>query len=287
MENYPRYSIEQEVDLESGCLYHYIYGMYDKFYPHCHDYFEIFIVVSGKATHWVNDVTVKLPEGSLVFIRPDDIHSHMYQSEQSRQTQYINLTFTPEVLNQLFSYLDYESMSQQLLTCEMPPVTILNKYEKKRIVSLIDELNAMHWSDKKALNLRLKVILSDIFTRYFFNQPNESEQQDVPAWFSMLLSKMEHPDNFISGTKKMIELSNKSQEHLARCMKKYHNMTISEYINEQRINYASNLLIKTNSPILDICFRCGFSSVSYFYKIFNDAYHLSPTEFRKQFTPKH
>ena len=126
----------------------------------------------------------------------------------------------------------------------------------------------------------MKAILADIFVRFFYDMPENSEST-MPLWLSRLLSDMEQPSNFIGGMDRMVALSRKSREHLARSMKKYCGATITEYINELRINYASNLLINTNTPILDICFDCGFQGVGYFYKVFKDKYSISPGEFRK------
>ena len=77
MNNYPRLTAESCVDAEAECLYRYVYGTDDIFYPHCHDFYEIFITVSGTVTHFINGITQKLPEGSLVFIRPDDVHAYI------------------------------------------------------------------------------------------------------------------------------------------------------------------------------------------------------------------
>lgn len=107
--------------------------------------------------------------------------------------------------------------------------------------------------------------------------------QKLPVWLSGLLSDMERPENLIAGTERMVGLSKKSREHPARSLKKYCNVTTAEYINELRLNYASNLLLHTNTPILEICFDCGFQSVSYFYKVFKKKYGISPKEFKKQY----
>ena len=127
----------------------------------------------------------------------------------------------------------------------------------------------------------MRSILADIFVRYFIVRPKNTDD-DRPLWLVKLLSDMENPENFTLGTERMISLSGKSREHLSRCLKQHLGITPSEYINELRINYASNLLLHTNTPILDICFMCGFQSLSYFYKVFKRKYGQSPSEFRKK-----
>ena len=281
MEKYERLPASLNVDPEAECLYRYVYGANDIFKPHRHEYFEIFITISGTVTHFINGVTQKLPEGSLVFIRPDDTHAYVYDTPQSSETAYINLTFTCETADLLFTYLSDSFPSNSLLSCDMPPSVLLNRLEKQRLLTRISELNIVNWQDKHALKLRMRAILADIFVRFFYNMP-DSKEQAAPLWLSQLLSEMEHPDNFAAGIDRMIFLSGKSREHLTRSQKKYYGLTLTEYINDLRINYASNLLLNTNTPILEICFSCGFQSVSNFYKVFQAKYHVSPRDFRQK-----
>lgn len=281
MVEFPRLLARLNVDPEAECLYQYVYGANDMFNPHCHEFYEIFITISGTVTHLINGITQKLPEGSLVFIRPDDCHAYVYDNPGSTQTAYINLTFTCETADLLFAYLSDDFPSAYLLSCDMPPMVFLSSMEKKRLLSQISELNVVNWHDKAALKLRMRAILADIFVRFFNTVPSE-EKNATPLWLSQLLGSMEHPDNFSAGIDRMISLSHKSREHLTRSLKKYYGITPTEYINDLRINYASNLLLNTNTPILEICYSCGFQSVSNFYKVFRSKYHISPNDFRKQ-----
>lgn len=281
MREFPRLAAKDCVDIEAQCLYRYVYGSTDRFNPHCHDFYEIFITVTGTVTHFINGIRQKLPEGSLVFIRPDDTHAYIYDSPKSNQTAYINLTFTNETANLLFEFLSDSFPSKELLFCDMPPVITLNAFEKNRLLKQIEELNIINWQDKNLLKIRMRSILADIFVRYF-SVISEKTKDAKPLWLAKLLSDMENPENFTLGTEKMISLSSKSREHLSRCLKQHLGITPSEYINELRINYASNLLLHTNTPILEICFMCGFQSLSYFYKVFKRKYGQSPGEFRMQ-----
>ena len=277
-----RLTAENCVDTEAECFYQYVYGSNDAYNPHCHDFYEIFFTVSGTVTHMVNGITYKLPEGCLVFIRPDDFHAYIYDTPESTNSVYINLTFTRNTAKLLFEYLADDKFKENLLSCDMPPAVTLDGIEKKRLLSKISELNIVNWKDKNELKLRMRAILAEIFVRFFYNIENK-HNETLPVWLSKLISDMEKPVNFTQGTEKMIELSQKSREHIARSLKKYLGMTSAEYINELRLNYASNLLLRTNTPIVDICYSCGFQSVSYFYDVFKKKYGFSPNKFRKQY----
>lgn len=279
MSEYLRYTPEGNIDPESDCLVRFVYGGDDEYIPHSHDYYEIFIVAMGTVPHMVNGIMQKLPAGSLVFIRPDDFHAHMCNDENSA---FINLTFTKETAKMLFAYLFDTDVSEKMLSCDIPPMVFLDKNNRENLVSQINELNTERWQDKNALKIRMRTILVNIFSHFTSTFPKESDES-VPHWLVELTTEMEKPENFTSGTERMIELSNKSREHLSRSFKKYYGLTVTEYVNGLRINYASNLLLNTNISIIDICFDCGFQSLSYFYRIFRQKNGITPSDFRVKY----
>ena len=272
------FTAERETDRDAGGLCLFFTGCASGT-PHDHDYYEFFLTLSGTLTHLVNDSAQVLPQGSLVFVRPRDIHS--FYSENPSEVTYINLTFTEETANLLFNYLSESFPSKTLIDSPMPPTVLLTESQKKKLYAEIDELNLVNWQDKQQLKLRLRVLLANIFTKYFLNIPSQRETQ-IPEWLTRLSDKMSQPDNFTAGTDKMIELSHKSREHLSRSVKKYYGLSLTEYVNELRINYASNQLLNSNAPVIDICFSCGFQNVSLFYRVFKKKYGKSPLVFRKE-----
>ena len=269
------------VDREAECLFKHTIGDSDTTIYHSHSFYEIFLVTSGSLTHFINGKKDILPEGTLVFIRPDDAHTYIYETPESRNVSYVNLTFTENTVNLLFTYLSDTFHSRDLLSCDMPPKVTLSEFEKKRLLNQIEELNTINWKNKNALKHRMRALMADIFVRYYSNDKNDIES-DLPLWFSQLLSEMERYENFYAGLERMVEISGKSREHIARNFKKYLNISSTEYINELRINYAVSLLLRTNTPVLDICFNSGFQSVSHFYKAFKKVYDISPLDIKKK-----
>ncbi len=279
MNSYPKLAVEDNVDPQAGYFARFVYGGEEVFPLHCHDFYEVFIVVKGVVPHEVNGVIQKLPEGSMVFVRPDDVHRHL---SNDPETVFINLTFTRETTEKLFSYLFEQEEAQKLLSCDVSPMVILDKTSKKELISQIDELNTANWKDKKAQKLRMRTILTNLFPYFMQSLPQEDEET-VPRWLTELAERMSKPENFIAGAKQMQILSNRSREHLARSFKKYFGVSVTDYINDLRVNYASNLLINTNIPVIDICFTCGFQSVSYFYRVFKKKNAVTPYVFRDQY----
>lgn len=72
-----------------------------------------------------------------------------------------------------------------------------------------------------------------------------------------------------------------SKTSLYLLFKSNFNMTVSEYINSQRVKEATKLLKTTDLDIEDIAIEVGFSSQSYFSKTFKKIKGVSPIQYRK------
>lgn len=73
-----------------------------------------------------------------------------------------------------------------------------------------------------------------------------------------------------------------SESHFYRTFKQTFGATPIDYVNQQRIAVASSLLQTTNHSLAAISQACGFTSVTYFMKLFRRKTGISPTRYRKQ-----
>jgi len=72
-----------------------------------------------------------------------------------------------------------------------------------------------------------------------------------------------------------------SYYYMSHLFKKITGATVIEYINEQKVTKAKMMLISGDANISDIAYECGFSSASYFAKIFAKSEGITPNEYRK------
>lgn len=68
--------------------------------------------------------------------------------------------------------------------------------------------------------------------------------------------------------------------YLCAVFKRETGKTLSEYIRERRMEYASYLLTTTELQIQTVALHCGIMDVQYFSKLFKREHGLSPTEYR-------
>lgn len=245
--------------------------------PHNHDFFEIFLITKGVAVHRINDKFEMIEEGDLVFIRPDDIH--FYEKSGNKNCELINIAFPSSTVSELFDYFGEGFHSERLLRAVDPPKIRLGKIEKDILVSRFEMLNVVSRSNKKKIKTELRILLSEIFSRYFRDE-EDFKKDGVPGWLAKLKSEMERKEYFVSGINKMYELCNKTPEHISRSFKRYFNESPTEYLTNLRLNYAANLLSNSDEEITTIAMDCGFENLSHFYHVFRKKFNTSPKEFR-------
>lgn len=59
--------------------------------------------------------------------------------------------------------------------------------------------------------------------------------------------------------------------------------TLSEYIVDVRLGYAARRLVDTTDSISEICYTCGFNTLSNFNRLFRKRKGCNPTEFRSKY----
>jgi AraC family cel operon transcriptional repressor len=245
--------------------------------PHCHDFYELFLVVNGRIQHVVNQKKQQLAAGALTFIRPNDIHHFCRVS--NNDCQLINLSFAQNTMEDLLNYLG-AGFQTKLLTAPLPPTMTLPLPIKNQVQEKLEDLKRIPLHDKQKARTALRILLFDLLTHYLTSerpQPIEGS----PEWFNKLCRELQKPEHFVGGVETAYLLAEVTPEHMARTFQKYTNKTLTQYINEQRLNYAANLLLHTDRTILEIALDVGFDSLSHFYHLFKDRFGGSPAQFRK------
>lgn len=249
--------------------------------PHCHGQYECILTLTDNIVHRINGVNQILPENTLIFIRPDDIHE--FRLSPADKQEFICLSYTKDVLEKFFAYMNGTGFPvNRLLLSPMPPMCRISRYEKERLFLAIEDIKFSAAEDKDVINTRFRFLLTDLFRHFYTDDIISNSSDSLPLWLETTCRKMRLRENFYIGLPKMIELSGKSKEHLSRSMKKYLHITPAEYINDLRLKFAANRLITTPDSILDICLDAGFGSTVYFHKKFKEKFHETPLNFRKK-----
>jgi len=83
--------------------------------------------------------------------------------------------------------------------------------------------------------------------------------------------------------KTLADIACMSDAAFSRFFKLHTGRTVSDYIIEIRLGYASRMLVDTNKTVADISFLCGYNNLSNFNRVFKRKKGCSPTEFREYY----
>ena len=244
---------------------------------HSHDYYELFVVNHGSAIHAINGRHLNLTKGTLILVRPEDVHSYR---QMSPDFEIINVLIPMQTMRELFAYLGESFRPDRLLRPAIPPDVRLSLNDLESVVTSLEKLVvAKHAYGVSSDALFRFTMLNLIFTCFPITE--EHGMPDMPTWLRGLCLEMMKKRNFTRGLPALYDLANKSKEHLARIFRRYLKKTPTDFINDLRLEYTVRMIVSTEGKIVDICGDAGFESVSHYYHLFQKKYGMSPLEFRR------
>lgn len=248
---------------------------------HTHTFYEFFVVTEGSALHMVNNAVQTLSKGDLLFIRAQDTHCYDFYHSDNFYIQ--NIGFSNQLLQRIRLFLGHSQNLQALLESDLPPCFHLTTLELQEVSSAFKKIGDMlKTAPPQSTTSHAQCYLALLFTDYFFDYPHTSPfKSELSPWFEAMLTQMQKLENLQEGFSKMLALSPCSKNHLCRLFKSKLNVTPTQYINNNRLNYSIYLLIHTDWDILEISETCGFNNLSHFYHLFKAKYACSPALFRK------
>jgi AraC family cel operon transcriptional repressor len=231
----------------------------------------------------INDSVQTISKGDLFFIRPQD--THCYDFYHSEDFILINLGFSRRMFQNIQHFLANTKHMSSLLENPFPKYIHLENTQRSDIIQEFLEIgDRMNNSTNKVqLSLHAQSYFALLLNDYFIDYPQfEVRNRNSPIWLDEALSKMQRLENLQEGFTKLLSLSPCSKNHLCRLMKSTLNLTPTQYINEQRLNYSVFLLSQTSNDILTISEMVGFNNLSHFYHLFKQKFSCSPAQFRKR-----
>lgn len=271
-----RLTADRFVDMRTGIMYRYVHSDTEYFRPHDHDYCEVFLVLEGAAQHLINGRIIHLSQRDIVFIRPQDTHD--YIPEPGRSFSMLNITFTCQTVEEIFSFLGEGFPGRALMAQELPPATALSTADFEALEARMRGIRAISRHDVPRLKAALRMLLFEIMTAHFC-EPAPKEEA-MPSWLDALCRRMRE-GGFVEGAEPMFAGCDKSREHICRSMKTYTGMTVTEFINGLRLNYIANMLQNSNHTVTEIIFDSGFNNISWASRLFKEKYGESMRQYRK------
>ncbi|WP_299460409.1 AraC family transcriptional regulator [uncultured Microscilla sp.] len=258
-------------------------------YPfHFHEELELTWIIQGSGTRYVGNHITTFTDGDLVFLGEKVPHAWIsYDEDVKHNTKAVVLQFRKDFLGNAFWNTPEVDEIKKMIHLSQQGIHFqgdILKILRNDLLTLgkkqgIDRLNGV-----------LKIL--DTLATWKHYTPLINDEVNI-NYMTTDFERIEKVMNFIyqnfrSDIKlsKIAEIANMSSSAFCHFLKKRTHKTLSRILNEIRLGYASQLLIKTDKNISEIAYESGYNSISYFNKAFKDIYECSPKTYRVEIKKK-
>ncbi len=245
-------------------------------YLHNHEFYEMTYIKTGKAIHFVNNSRDVLQPGTMLFIRPDDVHRFMGLNDKTFELVTICVSY--ELMEEIMRFMNMEVA--YLHRSPNPLKRIFPNSQGRYITSILEQM--MSVIDNEADPNEVKRCVCVHMAHFIYSIVTmDNSGRKMPDWLKRTVEEMEKEENFSLGYDKMLEISGVSPAHLSREMKVFFDMTPSEYVGVKRVGLAKAMFDGGETNMNIIYQRCGFGSLSNFYLVFKKQTGLNPGEYMR------
>ena len=276
---------------ESDCIYIVDRKKSEFTYPlHRHEDFELnFVENAAGCTRLVGDSIETIGNYDLVLIGNENLEHTWQQGDcHSKEIREITIQFSKNLFSdELLQRTQFNSIQKMLQAAQcgisFPMSAIMRIYPKlnelcshtDRFHQYIDFITILHelslWKDARKLS-------NNTFIQVEQHSDSRRVSKVIEYINANLMNKI--------ALENLAEVAGMTPMAFSRFFKMRTGKTVVDFILEQRIGFASRLLIDSTKSVVEICYESGFNNVSNFNRIFRKRKNMTPKEFRTTYRKK-
>lgn len=235
---------------------------------HWHTTVEIFAVMEGSLTFYLNEEKYPLKTGELLIINSNEVHS-IHAPEE-------NLTAVLQI--PLKQFEDYFTAHRFIrFAGSIPEIDT-------KLSNLICEMYGLYVKKETGYEFKIRAFYYDILyhlvNNYRLDEAGEQEvrhSRRLDALARITSYMREHYQEDLKLTE-IASMFGYSDAYLSRMFQKYANVNFKTYLQDIRMTFAYRELMNTDKTISRIALENGFSSSRSFTKEFQKRYGILPSE---------
>lgn len=256
---------------------------------HAHYEYQLFVVLKGQGTRFIGDSIKTFNSGELIFTGPH--LPHIWRSDEAYFSRDSNLQTEGIVI-----YFNANFLGEQLL--EKEEMAALKKlfarskrglefYGPKRAeaLTMIQELLGLKGVPSVIHLLRILDLLAGareyhyISSRSYDDILNQNETDRLNMVYEYVLKNFRQK----IALGELANLLHMTPTSFSRYFSMKNNKSFSRFLSEIRIKHACKLLTETENTIEQICYECGFNTLSNFNRQFREIMLKKPSQYKKEF----
>ena len=252
---------------------------------HWHDGVELIRVRKGHLHCHVNNSDFLLGPDEMCFINQDQVH-RIYGAKKE-ESMLEKLIVNPQML--AWNQGMYEKLVAPVVSDgDFAHIQMDGRSSyAARIIALLDEIRETALKRPEGYELEVAADVHLVFRSIYMihehlvQQP--SDEYDLGLQRKMVRYIQEHYMDKIS-LEDIADSAGISRTKCTSLFKEYTETTPVDYLNSYRLEEAARRLLNEQTPVADIALSCGFSQQSYFGRMFQKEYGMTPLAYRRSCT---
>ena len=247
---------------------------------HRHAEAELGLIISGRGTYVLNEVTYTANEGDLFIVRSNE--HHCIPTIESDTLVAFNIQLSAYFLWNICSDYIPPSKIQALINADIPITHKLHDTEINTCIKNISKLMSKD-DDSSLFTLRSEVLravmmISDkAVADICHNTPSMARLDDIQSSIDYIKRNYHKQINLCD----MAKRAAMSPSYFSNTFKGICGMSPYNYLLTVRIEHALDSLKNTNKTVMAVALECGFNSITSFNKAFKKLVGIVPTDIRK------
>ena len=247
---------------------------------HIHEFAEIMLLVKGHLLHEVNGSHHILPPGSLVFVRPFDLHRLL--PVNSERTIFASLTLASAVLRELMDYLHAPAILQRFETAPEAPCFLLPLDEARELMLQLERISNEQAINPEKSTLMSRVLAAQLFAEHLLTAEQPAQHtKPPPVWLTRLREEAEQWTDLKRAPHRLHAKARCHPSHLCKSFQLHFGETPTAFLNRLRLRRAVKQLADPETKIAAVAAELGFESLSHFHRLFKRHYGLTPAQYRR------
>ena len=255
------------------------------FEEHTHEFLELVYILKGSGVHGIDGVEYQVRRGALLLINYKQVH--FFRAEEGME--FIDILLDPKWISErlierenAFELLTLSAFSDfQKEVEEGHPLILFSGEERARMERLLFEMEEECAHPQKGQETMLKaqanILLTLLFRKLSLGVELGEQLALTPEFLDYIRA---HCAERLS----LEELAGRcfyNPSYFSRVFKEHYGITLTEFINQSRLDCALRLLRESALSAEEIAEQAGFSNRSIFYRLLKEKKGMTPQQYRK------
>jgi len=248
---------------------------------HVHEFTEVLLLAKGHLLHEINGSHHILPPGSLVFVRPYDLHRLL--PVNSERAVFASLVLASSVVRDLMSYLCTPAILHRFNTAPEAPCLHLPPDETRDLMLEMEKVSNEQAVSPENSTLMARILAARLFAAHLLPTDAAAERAKPlpPPWLDKLREEAERWDSLKHAPRRLHAACPCHPSHLCKSFQRYYGETPTDFINRLRLRQAVRLLKQPDAKVAAVAAELGFDSLSHFHRLFKRHYGLTPAAYSR------